>query len=165
MHTGEIPIYDPSVSPVLDKLQILNLLPHRPPFLFVDKILELSDTHVVGIKEIKLEEHYFKGHFPNDPIMPGVLQVEALAQTGGILALSLQDNPQEYSTYFLRIEECKFRKPVRPDCVLILKTVLEAPIRRGIFQMRGYAFVDNELVSESKLTAKIFKKSSIENGN
>lgn len=154
----EIPEYNPNQKPILDTHQIIELLPHRPPFLFVDKIIELSENHVVGIKTVDESEYYFKGHFPGDPIMPGVLQVESMAQTGGILALSLQESPKDYSTYFIRIEECKFRKPVRPKSILILKLILESPIRRGIFQMRGFAYVNQELVSEAKLTAKIFKK-------
>lgn len=158
MKIKEIPTYNPNQKLVYDIQQIKEILPHRYPFLLVDKIIELSDNYIVGIKNVTINEPFFEGHFPNDPIMPGVLQVEAMAQTGGILTLSMQDNPQNYNSYFMRIEECKFRKPVRPGDTLIIKMQISEPARQGIYQMTGFVFVGEELVTEAKLVAKVFKK-------
>ncbi|MEL6865551.1 MAG: 3-hydroxyacyl-ACP dehydratase FabZ, partial [Bacteroidota bacterium] len=135
------------------------LLPHRYPFVLVDKIIELSDSHVVGIKNVTFNENFFTGHFPNNPVFPGVLQMEALAQTGGILALSTVEDPENWDTYFLKIDNCKFKNRVVPGDTLILKMELLGPIRRGVVQMRGTAYVGNKIVSEGELTAQIIRRS------
>lgn len=153
------PKYDPNQTPVFDSVQIAAWLPHRFPFLLIDKIIELSDTHVVGVKNITFNEAYFQGHFPNNPVMPGVLQIEALAQTGGILALSTVEDPGNWDTYFIKIDKTKFKQKVVPGDTLILKMELLAPIRRGICQMQATAYVGNRIVSEGELTAQIVKRS------
>lgn len=153
------PQYDPDQQPLYDTVQIANWLPHRYPFLLVDKIIELSDSHVVGIKNVTFNELFFQGHFPNNPVMPAVLQIEALAQTGGILALSQVEDPGNWDTYFLKIENAKFKHKVVPGDTLILKMELLAPIRRGICQMFATAYVGNKIVSEGELTAQIVKRS------
>lgn len=153
------PQYDPDQAPLFDTVQIANWLPHRYPFLLVDKIIELSDNHVVGIKNVTFNEHFFQGHFPDNPVMPAVLQIEALAQTGGILALSQVKDPGNWDTYFLKIENAKFKHKVVPGDTLILKMELLAPIRRGICQMFATAYVGNKIVSEGELTAQIVKRS------
>ena len=152
------PKYDPNIEPVLDTVGIMELLPHRYPFLLVDKITELSDSHVVGIKNISFNENYFMGHFPNNPIFPGVLQMEALAQTGGILALSSQGDLGHWDTYFLKMDNVKFKSKVVPGDTLILKMELISPIRRGIVQMQGTAYVGNKIVSEGELIAQIVNR-------
>lgn len=154
----QIPVYDPNKPPILDTNAIRNLLPHRPPFLFVDKIIELSDSHVVGVKNVSMNEDFFIGHFPNDPVMPGVLQIEAMAQTGGILVLSGVENPENYFTYFLKIENVKFKQKVVPGDTLVFKLSLTSPVRRGICQMKGHAYVGNKLVMEAEMMAQIGKK-------
>ncbi len=142
------------------------MLPHRYPFLLVDKIIELSDTHVVGIKNVTMNEPFFQGHFPNNPIFPGVLQIEAMAQTGGILALNTVQDPGNWDTYFLKIENTKFKAKVIPGDTLILKMELMEPVRRGIVHMLGTAYVGSKLVSEGELTAQIVRrnKDSTPNG-
>ena len=135
----------------------MKILPHRYPFLLVDKIIELSDTHIVGIKNVTFNEWFFIGHFPGNPVMPGVLQIEALAQTGGILAINLAGEGQ-YDTYFLKIDNCKFKQMVRPGDTLILKMELSAPIRRGICEMKGTAYVNNKVAAEADLVAQIIKR-------
>lgn len=152
------PKYDPDKEPLFNTMQVAQWLPHRYPFLLVDKIIELSDTHVVGVKNITFNEEFFQGHFPDNPVFPGVLQIEALAQTGGILALSQQDDPGNWDTYFLKIDNAKFKNKVVPGDTLILKMELIAPIRRGIVQMQGTAYVGNKIVSEGELTAQIIKR-------
>lgn len=152
------PKYDPNQKPIYDINQIQEFLPHRYPFLLVDKIIELSENHVVGIKNITFNENFFQGHFPGNPIFPGVLQMEALAQTGGILALSLQEQGHKWDTYFLKMENVKFKKMVVPGDTLILKMELMAPIKRGICQMLATAYVGNNIVSEGELTAQIVKR-------
>lgn len=151
------PKYDPNVEPLMNVVEIQKLLPHRPPFLLVDKILELSDTHVVGLKNVTMNETFFVGHFPDAPVMPGVLQVEAMAQVGGILALSTVPDPENYLTFFLKMDEVKFKNKVVPGDTLIFDLHLIEPIRRGIVQMQGRAFVGNKIVSEAKLMAQIIK--------
>ena len=155
------PIYDPTKEPIMDVTQIAATLPHRYPMLLVDKIIELSESHVVGIKNVSFNEHFFQGHFPGNPVMPGVLQMEALAQTGGILALSTKEDPENWDTYFLKIENCKFKNKVIPGDTLILKMVLSAPIRRGIVQMEATAYVGNKIVSEANLTAQIVRRKEV----
>jgi UDP-3-O-[3-hydroxymyristoyl] N-acetylglucosamine deacetylase/3-hydroxyacyl-[acyl-carrier-protein] dehydratase len=137
--------------------QIEKKLPHRYPFLLVDKIIELTDTYIVGIKNVTFNEQYFTGHFPGNPVMPGVLQVEALAQTGGILAMNSMPNG-DYDTYFLKIDNCKFKQKVVPGDTLILKMELTAPIRRGICEMRGTVYVGNKIATEADLVAQLVKR-------
>ena len=149
--------YDPNTKPVYDINQIKKIIPHRYPFLLVDKILDISEDHVVGLKNITMNETYFNGHFPSEPVMPGVLQVEAMAQTGGIFFLHSKDEPESYNTYFLRIDNAKFKHKVVPGDTLIFDLKLIAPIRRGICQMKGVAYVGNKIVMEAELTAQITK--------
>ena len=153
-----VPRYDPTQPPLMDTVGIMGSLPHRYPMLLVDKIVELSDTHVVGVKSVTFNEGIFQGHFPDNPVFPGVLQVEALAQTGGILALSIAGDPGMWDMYFVKIENCKFRGMVRPGDSLILKMELLSPIRRGLVHMQGTAYVGNAVVSEGELTAQIVKR-------
>jgi UDP-3-O-[3-hydroxymyristoyl] N-acetylglucosamine deacetylase / 3-hydroxyacyl-[acyl-carrier-protein] dehydratase len=154
----KIPVFDPNKPPVYDIIQIQKMLPHRPPFLFIDRIIEMSDTHVVGIKNVTMNEPFFVGHFPGEPVMPGVLQIEAMAQTGGILVLSFVPDPENYLTYFLKIDNVKFRQKVVPGDTVIFVTRLIEPIRRGICHMQGIAYVGNKIVMEADLMAKIQKK-------
>ncbi|MGA3013506.1 MAG: bifunctional UDP-3-O-[3-hydroxymyristoyl] N-acetylglucosamine deacetylase/3-hydroxyacyl-ACP dehydratase [Bacteroidales bacterium] len=153
-----IPHFDPNTKPVYDIIQIQKILPHRPPFLLIDRILELSDHHVVGMKNVTMNEPFFVGHFPDEPVMPGVLLIEAMAQTGGIFVLNFVPDPENYITYFLKIEKVKFRQKVVPgDTVIFLNTLLD-PVRRGICHMQGQAFVGNKIVMEAELMAQIQKK-------
>lgn len=151
------PIYDVSKEPLLDINQIRELIPHRYPFLLVDKIIEKTDKYIVGVKNITVNEPYFTGHFPQEPVMPGVLQVEAMAQVGGIFVLSGLDAPESYSTYFLKIDSVKFRQKVVPGDTLILRVELTSEIRRGIASMRGLAFIGEKVVSEAVFTALVEK--------
>jgi UDP-3-O-[3-hydroxymyristoyl] N-acetylglucosamine deacetylase/3-hydroxyacyl-[acyl-carrier-protein] dehydratase len=152
-----IPVYDPSNIPVYSLEDIKRRLPHRAPFLFVDKIISLDENTIVGIKNVTFNESFFQGHFPDEPIMPGVLLVEALAQTGGILVLHTIEEPEKYSTYFLKIDKLKFKHKVVPGDTVILKMELTDLIRRGIVTMFGQAFVGNKLVLEGEMTAQIVK--------
>lgn len=152
------PRYNPTTPPIYDANKVAELLPHRYPFLLVDKIIELSKTHVVGIKNVTQDENFFTGHFPNNPIMPGVLQLEALAQTGGILAMSLVDANAKWDTYLLKIDNARFKNLVVPGDTLILKMELISPIRRGLCHMQGTTYVGNKIVSEAELTAQIIKR-------
>ena len=156
-HTKGVPIYIPGQPSVYDQQFIEKTLPHRFPFALVDKVIELSDTHIVGIKNVTFNEWFFQGHFPGNPVMPGVLQIEALAQCGGILAINLSGGGQ-YDTYFLKIDNCKFKQMVRPGDTLILKMELSSPIRRGICEMKGTAYVGNKVAAEAELVAQIVKK-------
>ncbi|ACU58777.1 bifunctional UDP-3-O-[3-hydroxymyristoyl] N-acetylglucosamine deacetylase/3-hydroxyacyl-ACP dehydratase [Chitinophaga pinensis] len=156
-HIKDMPVYDPSKPAVFDVPRIERTLPHRFPMLLVDKIIDLTDTQVVGIKNVTFNEPFFQGHFPSNPVMPGVLQVEALAQCGGILALSTVPDPHNYDTYFIKIDNCKFKQKVVPGDTMILKMELLSPIRRGIVEMRGTVFVGNKVVTEGDLTAQIIK--------
>ena len=149
-------IYDKKA--IMDADDIMNILPHRPPFLFVDKILEISDTSITGLKYVSPDETYFKGHFPGRPVMPGVLQIEAMAQVGGVLVLSTFPDPENYLTFFARIENAKFKRTVVPGDVLIFKLELLSPIRRGISHMMARAYVNGELTTEAEMKAKIVEK-------
>lgn len=153
------PQYDPDAEPLFDSVKIASWLPHRYPFLLVDKVTELSDKHVVGVKNVTFNEQFFQGHFPDNPVMPGVLQIEAMAQTGGVLALSTVDDPGNWDTYFLKIENAKFKHKVVPGDTVLFKLELMAPIRRGICQVQATAYVGNRIVSEAELTAQIVKRS------
>ncbi|MDP4261019.1 MAG: bifunctional UDP-3-O-[3-hydroxymyristoyl] N-acetylglucosamine deacetylase/3-hydroxyacyl-ACP dehydratase [Bacteroidota bacterium] len=156
-HTKGVPVYNPTQPPVYDQQFIEKKLPHRFPFSLVDKIIELSDTHIVGVKNVTFNEWYFQGHFPGNPVMPGVLQVEALAQCGGILAINLSAEGQ-YDTYFLKIDNCKFKQMVRPGDTMLLKMELSSPIRRGICEMKGTVYVGNKVATEADLVAQIVKR-------
>jgi UDP-3-O-[3-hydroxymyristoyl] N-acetylglucosamine deacetylase/3-hydroxyacyl-[acyl-carrier-protein] dehydratase len=154
----DIPIYDPNKAPVYNITDIFGKLQHRYPFLLIDKIIELSDTHVVSVKNVTFNEPFFPGHFPDNPIMPGVLQIEALAQTGGILVMESIEDPLSYDTYFLKIDNARFRKPVIPGDTVLFRMDLSGPIRRGLVEMKGRAFVGNTLVAEADLLAQIIKR-------
>ena len=153
----QAPSYDPNKEPLYDVNQIRKMLPHRYPMQLVDKIIEMKDDHVVGVKNVTSNEPFFQGHFPEEPVMPGVLQVEAMAQVGGILVLSSVDEPERYSTYFMKIDNVKFRQKVVPGDTLIFHLSLLTPIRRGVAVMRGYAFVGEKIVSEAEFMAQIIK--------
>ncbi len=153
-----IPKYDPNAAPVLDIKKICKFLPHKYPFLLVDKIIELSDTHVVGVKCVTFNESFFQGHFPGNPVMPGVLQIEAMAQTGGLLVLNTVSDPENWDTYFLKINNARFKNKVVPGDTLIMKLELLSPIRRGLCEMRGTVYVGNKVVTEAELVAKIIRK-------
>lgn len=158
----DIPKIDLTGTPVFEVRDIMNILPHRPPFLLVDKIVEISKEHVIGVKNVTMNEYWFTGHFPDEPIMPGVLIIEALAQTGGILCLKTVPDPENYQTYFLKIENAKFKQKVVPGDVLVFRMDLVDPIRRGMCHMKGMAFVGNKLVCEADMTAQIVKVRNLE---
>ena len=152
-----IPKYDPNKEPVYDINQIKDMLPHRYPFLLVDKIIDMDDKSVIGIKNVTMNENFFLGHFPHEPIMPGVLQIEAMAQVGGILALSKVEDPENYGTLFLKIDKVRFKRKVGPGDTIVFRLELLAPIRRGLVNMFGQAFVGDELAMEGELMAQISK--------
>ncbi|MGG9970443.1 bifunctional UDP-3-O-[3-hydroxymyristoyl] N-acetylglucosamine deacetylase/3-hydroxyacyl-ACP dehydratase [Ferruginibacter sp. SUN002] len=156
-HTKDVPIYDPNQPAIYNLQQIEQTLPHRYPFLLVDKIIELTEKQIVGIKNVTFNEFFFQGHFPGNPVMPGVLQIEALAQTGGILCINAMPEGK-YDTYFIKIDNCKFKQKVVPGDTMLLKMELLEPIRRGICIMRGSVYVGNKLCTEADLTAQLVKR-------
>lgn len=156
---NNVPIYDPKQPPICSHKRIYELLPHRYPFQMIDKIIYLDDNSVVGVKNVTMNEYYFMGHFPNNPVMPGVMQIEAMAQTGGILVLSSVPDPENYWPYLVGIENCRFRKSVIPGDTVIFKCELQSPIRRGIAKMIGKAYVSGQVVCEAEMTASLVRKS------
>ncbi|MGN0282993.1 MAG: bifunctional UDP-3-O-[3-hydroxymyristoyl] N-acetylglucosamine deacetylase/3-hydroxyacyl-ACP dehydratase [Prevotella sp.] len=156
-HEIQAPIYDPNDEPLMDVNRIRELLPHRYPMQLVDKVIALGATSIVGVKNVTSNEPFFQGHFPQEPVMPGVLQIEAMAQCGGLLVLNSVEEPERWSTYFLRIDDVKFRQKVVPGDTLLFKVDLLAPIRHGISSMKGYVFVGDHVVSEATFTAQIVK--------
>ncbi|MBQ9585734.1 MAG: bifunctional UDP-3-O-[Muribaculaceae bacterium] len=153
----QAPLYDPNKAPVMDINRIRELLPHRYPMQLVDKVIEISDNYIVGVKNVTSNEPFFQGHFPQEPVMPGVLQIEAMAQVGGLLVLSSVDDPERYSTYFMKIDNVKFRQKVVPGDTLIFHISFMTPLRRGCAVMKGYAFVGEKIVSEVEFMAQIVK--------
>ncbi|MBO5615848.1 MAG: bifunctional UDP-3-O-[3-hydroxymyristoyl] N-acetylglucosamine deacetylase/3-hydroxyacyl-ACP dehydratase [Prevotella sp.] len=156
-HEIQAPIYDPNQEPILDVNRIREVLPHRYPMQLVDKVISISGTTIVGIKNVTSNEPFFQGHFPEEPVMPGVLMIEAMSQCGGLLVLNTLDDPERYSTYFLKIDNVKYRKKVVPGDTLIFKVELLAPVRHGISSMQGYIFVGDTLVAEATFTGQIVK--------
>ena len=154
---GDPPVIDANETPVMDINKIKTLLPHRPPFLLVDKVIEMSENKIIGLKNVTMNEPFFVGHFPDEPVMPGVLIIESLAQTGGILVLSGEEEPEKFSTYFLKIEKVKFKRKVVPGDTLILRCQYLSPIKRGIVTMHAEAFVGSELACEGDMTAQVVK--------
>ena len=154
---NKVPSFDLTAEPLYDIRAIQKILPHRYPMLLIDRILELSSTHVVGVKNVTLNEPFFQGHFPNEPVMPGVLIIEAMAQTGGVLALSTVDDPENYLTYFLKIDKAKFKRKVVPGDTLVFKMELMTEIRRGLCHMKAVAYVGDKIVAEGELMAQIIK--------
>lgn len=157
-HQIQAPIYDPNREPVLDTMRIRELLPHRSPMLLIDKIIEMGSNYTVGVKNVTCNETFFNGHFPNEPVMPGVLIVEAMSQCGATFILNMLDNPELYSTYFVKIEKISFHKRVVPGDTLVFKVEQTAPLRHGLAMMHGYAFVGEKLVAEAQFTGQISKK-------
>ncbi len=156
-HEIQAPIYDPNEEPIMDNIRIRELLPHRYPMQLVDKVISIGPTSIVGVKNITSNEPFFTGHFPQEPVMPGVLQIEAMAQCGGLLVLNTVEEPERWSTYFMKIDDVKFRKKVVPGDTLLFRVELLQPVRHGISSMKGYMFVGDQVVSEATFTAQIVK--------
>lgn len=156
-HEVQAPVYDPNEEPIMDNIRIRELLPHRYPMQLVDKVIAIGPTSIVGVKNITSNEPFFTGHFPQEPVMPGVLQIEAMAQCGGLLVLNTLDEPERWSTYFMKIDNVKFRQKVVPGDTLLFKVELLAPVRHGVSSMKGYMFVGDHVVSEATFTAQIVK--------
>lgn len=156
-HEIQAPIYDPNEEPLMDNIRIRELLPHRYPMQLVDKVITMGATTIVGVKNITANEPFFQGHFPQEPVMPGVLQIEAMAQCGGLLVLSQVEEPERWSTYFLKIDNVKFRQKVIPGDTLLFRVELLSPVRHGISSMQGYMFVGDNVVAEATFTAQIVK--------
>jgi UDP-3-O-[3-hydroxymyristoyl] N-acetylglucosamine deacetylase/3-hydroxyacyl-[acyl-carrier-protein] dehydratase len=156
-HEIQAPAYDPNEEPIMDVNRIRELLPHRYPMQLVDKVIELGPTSIVGVKNVTSNEPFFQGHFPQEPVMPGVLQIEAIAQCGGLLVLNTVEAPERWSTYFMKIDGVKFRQKVVPGDTLLFKVDLLAPVRHGVSTMKGYVFVGDRIVSEATFTAQIVK--------
>lgn len=155
-----LPTFDLTQPPLFNIQQIRNILPHRPPFLLIDKILHMDDNTITGLKNVTMNEGFFVGHFPEEPVMPGVLQIEAMAQVGGIFVLNTVPDPENYITYFLKIDRVKFKRKVVPGDTIIFRLELIEPIRRGIANMFGQAFVGDQLVMEGEMLAQIIKMKS-----
>jgi len=153
-----LPKIDFNKKPLMDSNEIMKIIPHRPPFLLIDEVLEISESHVIGLRKVEENESWVEGHFPGAPVMPGVLQVEFMAQAGGVLVLNTVPDPENYLTFFMKMDKCKFKNPVIPGDTLICKLELISPIRRGIIHMHGQSFVGNEVKSEGEFMAKIIKK-------
>ena len=156
-HEVQAPIYDPNDEPIMDNIRIRQLLPHRYPMQLVDKIIAMGPTSIVGVKNVTANEPFFQGHFPEEPVMPGVLQIEAMAQCGGLLVLTQLEEPERWSTYFIKIDDVKFRQKVVPGDTLLFRVELLQPVRHGISSMKGYLFVGDHVVSEATFTAQIVK--------
>ncbi len=157
LHEVQAPIYNPNDAPIMDVNRIRELLPHRYPFQLVDKVIEIGANYIVGVKNVTSNEPFFQGHFPQEPVMPGVLQVEAMAQCGGLLVLNSVEEPDRWSTYFMKIDGVKFRQKVVPGDTLIFRVEMTAPLRRGISTMKGYVFVGEKVVCEAEFMAQIVK--------
>ena len=157
LHDVQAPVYNCNEAPIMDIKRIRELLPHRYPFALVDKVISIGANHIVGVKNVTVNEPFFQGHFPEEPVMPGVLQIEAMAQCGGLFILNTVDEPERYSTYFMKIDGVKFRQKVVPGDTLIFRVELLAPMRRGISSMKGYVFVGEKVVCEAEFTAQIVK--------
>lgn len=157
LHEIQAPVYNCNIPPIMDINRIRELLPHRYPFQLVDKVIEIGANYIVGIKNVAANEPFFQGHFPQEPVMPGVLQIEAMAQVGGLLVLNSVDDPESYSTYFLKIDGVKFRQKVVPGDTLLFKVELMTPIRRGIATMKGYVFVGEKICCEAEFMAQVIR--------
>ena len=155
---NKVPEFDLTAEPVYDINDIMKLLPHRPPFLLIDKVISKSATGLIGVKNVTMNEPFFVGHFPKEPVMPGVLQIEAMAQLGGLLILGELENPQDYSTYFMKIESAKFKRKIIPGDTLVFKLELVEPIRRGIVHMQGIGYENNQIAVEAEMMAVITKE-------